>query len=76
MSTFKALDPPLKLTVESSKSISVEAATAVMGDFLHKGAAVHSTTNTVASQLNQLYLGLREEKRRLKVVDEPNEDNY
>ncbi|KAG2183816.1 hypothetical protein INT44_008827 [Umbelopsis vinacea] len=76
MSTFKALDPPLKLTVENSKSISVEAATAAMGDFLHKGAAVHSTTNTVASQLNQLYLGLREEKRRLNDADEPNEDNY
>lgn len=76
MSTFKALDPPLKLTVENSKSISVEAATAAMGDFLHKGAAVHSTTNTVASQLNQLYLGLREEKRRLKELSEPSEDKY
>ncbi|GAB5588549.1 hypothetical protein Unana1_03449 [Umbelopsis nana] len=59
MSTVKALEPPLKLTVESSKSISVDSATAFMGDFLHN-----------ASQLNQLYIGLREEKKRLKSIRE------
>ncbi|CAO3671556.1 unnamed protein product [Umbelopsis vinacea] len=70
MSTVKALEPPLKISVESSRSISLDSATNFMDDFLHNGTAVHSATNTVASQLNQLYLGLREEKKRLKSLRE------
>ncbi|KAM3588470.1 hypothetical protein VKS41_000913 [Umbelopsis sp. WA50703] len=74
MSTFKALEPPLKLTVENSKFISLDSAAAFMDDFLHNGTAVHSATNTVASQLNQLYHGLREEKKRLKSLQEDEEE--
>jgi hypothetical protein len=54
---------PMNMKVESSKDINMHGANLILGDFLHKGAAIHSANNTISGQLHGLHQGLREERK-------------
>ncbi|KAI8332219.1 hypothetical protein BC941DRAFT_436935 [Chlamydoabsidia padenii] len=55
---------PLNLKIETSKEVSMQGATSLLDNFLHKGIAIHAANNTISAQLHRLHQGLRDEKKR------------